>query len=69
VIWVVGAQKIVPDRDAGFRRINEYSFPLEDARAREAYGIGSGVNKVIVVNREFMPDRITVILVKQELGF
>jgi acyl-CoA hydrolase len=69
VIWVVGAQKIVPDRDAGFKRIYEYSFPLEDARAREAYGIGSGVNKVIVVNREFMPGRITVILVKQELGF
>jgi len=69
VIWVVGSQKIVPDRDAAFQRIYEYSFPREDERAREAYGIGSGVNKVLVVNREFMPDRITVILVKQELGF
>jgi hypothetical protein len=69
VIWVVGSQKIVPDRDAAFQRIYEYSFPREDARAREAYGIGSGVNKVLIVNREFMPDRITVILVKQELGF
>jgi hypothetical protein len=26
-------------------------------------------NKVLVVNREFIPDRITVIMVKQELGF
>jgi acyl-CoA hydrolase len=69
VIWVVGSQKIVPDRDAAFKRIYEYSFPREDERAREAYGIGSGVNKVLIVNREFMPDRITVILVKQELGF
>jgi len=69
VIWVVGSQKIVLDRDAAFRRIYEYSFPLEDQRAREAYGIGSGVNKVLIVNREFIPDRITVILVKQELGF
>ncbi|HEX8916881.1 MAG TPA: LUD domain-containing protein [Chloroflexota bacterium] len=69
VIWVVGAQKIVRDRDAAFKRIYEYSFPREDERAREAYGIGSGVNKVLVVNREFVPDRITVILVKQELGF
>jgi hypothetical protein len=69
VIWVVGSQKIVPDRDAAFNRIYEYSFPREDERAREAYGIGSGVNKVLVVNREFMPGRITVILVKQELGF
>ncbi|HEY8684740.1 MAG TPA: LUD domain-containing protein [Chloroflexota bacterium] len=69
VIWVVGTQKIVADRDAAFRRIYEYSFPREDERAREAYGIGSGVNKVLIVNREFVPDRITVILVKQELGF
>src|SRR5437763_1069008 len=69
VIWVVGSQKIVPDRAAAFKRIYEYSFPREDERAREAYGIGSGVNKVVIVNREFMPDRITVILVKQELGF
>ncbi len=69
VIWVVGSQKIVPDRDAAFKRIYEYSFPREDERAREAYGMGSGVNKVLVVNREFVPGRITVILVKQELGF
>ena len=69
VIWVVGSQKIVPDRDAAFKRIYEYSYPREDARAREAYGMSSGVNKVLVVNREFMAGRITVILVKQELGF
>jgi hypothetical protein len=69
VIWVVGSQKIVPDRDAAFRRIDEYSLPREDERAREAYGVGSAVNKVLVVNREFMPGRITVIVVKQELGF
>jgi acyl-CoA hydrolase len=69
VIWVVGSQKIVPDLDAAFKRVNEYSFPREDQRAREAYGIGSGVNKLLVVNREFVPGRITVILVRQELGF
>ena len=69
VIWVVGSQKIVPDREVAFKRIYEYSFPREDERAREAYGIGSGVNKVLIVNREFTPGRITVILVKQELGF
>ena len=69
VIWVVGSQKIVPDRDAAFKRIYEYSYPREDERAFEAYGMHSGVNKVVVINREFMPGRITVILVKQELGF
>jgi hypothetical protein len=49
VIWVVGTQKIAPNRDAAFERIYEYSLPREDERAREAYGIGSRVNKVLVV--------------------
>ncbi len=42
VVLVVGAQKIVPDLDAGLRRIYEYCFPLEDRRARLAYGVPSG---------------------------
>lgn len=69
VIWVVGAQKIVKNLDEGMRRIYEYAFPLEDERARKAYGMGSGVNKILIVNKEFTPGRITVILVKEKLGF
>jgi len=69
VIWVVGAQKIVPNLEEGMRRIYEYSFPLEDARARQVYGMGSTVGKVLIVNRELQPGRITVILVKENLGF
>jgi hypothetical protein len=38
VILVIGAQKIVPDVATGMRRIYEYCYPLEDARARRAYG-------------------------------
>jgi hypothetical protein len=69
VIWVVGAQKIVPDLEEGFRRINEYSYPLEDARAQEAYGMSSAINKILIVNGEFRPRRITVVLVKERLGY
>ncbi len=69
VILVVGTQKIVSDLDEGLRRINEYSFPLEDARAQAAYGIRSAVNKVLIINREIVPDRITVVLVDEALGF
>ena len=69
VILVVGTQKIVADLDEGLRRINEYAFPLEDARALEAYGIHSAVNKVLIINREIVPGRITVVLVDQALGF
>lgn len=69
VIWVVGSQKIVPDLEEGLRRINEYALPLEDRRARDAYGVHSGVNKLLVVNREIVPGRITVIIVRQNVGF
>ena len=69
VILLVGTQKIVPDLDDALRRIDEYAFPLEDARAQAAYGIHSGVNKVLIVNREWTPDRITVVLCDEPLGF
>lgn len=69
VIFLVGTQKIVADVEEGLRRIDEYSFPLEDARAQAAYGIHSGVNKVLIINREVNPGRITVVLVDEVLGF
>jgi hypothetical protein len=69
VILVVGTQKIVSDLEEGLTRINEYSFPLEDARAQAAYGIRSGVNKVLIINREIVPGRITVVFVDEVLGF
>jgi hypothetical protein len=69
VILVVGTQKIVSDLEEGLRRIDDYAFPLEDARAQEAYGIHSAVNKVLIVNREITPGRITVVFVNEDLGF
>ena len=69
VIWVVGTQKIVKDLDEGLRRIQEYSYPLEDARIRALANMGSAVRKVLIVNSEARPGRITLILVKEELGF
>jgi len=69
VILVVGTQKIVSDLDEALRRIDEYAFPLEDARAEAAYGMHSAVNKVLIINREYMPGRITVVFVDEALGF
>jgi L-lactate utilization protein LutC len=69
VILVVGTQKIVSDLNEAFRRIDEYVFPLEDARAEAAYGVHSGVNKVLIINREYVPGRITVVFVDEALGF
>jgi hypothetical protein len=69
VILVVGTQKIVSNLEEGLRRIEEYAFPLEDARAQAAYGIHSAVNKILIINREIAPGRITVVFVDEVLGF
>lgn len=69
VILLVGTQKIVPGLEDALRRLDEYAFPLEDARAQAAYGVHSGVNKVFIINREWVPGRITVVLCDEALGF
>jgi hypothetical protein len=69
VILVIGGQKIVADIEAGLRRIYEYCFPLEDERARRAYGVPSGVNNILIINKVVFPGRVTAILVKERLGF
>ena len=69
VIWVVGTQKIVKNLDEGLKRIYEYCLPLEKEHMRQLYNAGTGVNKVLIVNKEFRPNRITVIIVKERLGF
>jgi acyl-CoA hydrolase len=69
VVLVVGTQKIVPGLEDALRRVDEYAFPLEDARAQATYGVHSGVNKVLIINREWVPGRITVVLCDEALGF
>jgi len=69
VIWVAGAQKIVKDLNEGMKRIYEYSFPLENKRALKAYGSGSNVRKILIVNSEPRPNRVTMVLIKESIGF
>ncbi|MBI2017572.1 LUD domain-containing protein [Candidatus Daviesbacteria bacterium] len=69
VIWVVGAQKIVKNTDEGIKRIYEYVLPLENERAKKAYGVESGVSKLLIINKEKIPGRLTLILVNEKLGF
>jgi len=69
VIWVVGAQKVVKTTGERIRRIYEHSFPLEDQRAQQVHGMRSGVNKILIMNREINPGQTTLILAKEEPGF
>jgi acyl-CoA hydrolase len=71
VIFVVGTQKIVKDHDDGLKRIYKFVLPKESERANKVYKIttGSAVNKLLILNKEIAPGRITVILVPEVLGF
>lgn len=71
VIWVVGVQKIVKNIDEAMKRIYEYILPLESDRLNKAYNMtkGSFVSKVLIINREIKPGRITLIFVGEKLGF
>ncbi len=69
VIWVVSTQKLVRTLEDGFRRIREHSLPLESERTQRVYGQASAINKLLIVNGEAYPGRITIVLVKQQLGF
>jgi len=68
-IWVVGAQKVVPDLPAALRRVEEHCLPLETDRAVQAYGRAGGVNRVLILNAEPGPGRGTVLLLREAIGF
>ncbi|MEM0074961.1 MAG: LUD domain-containing protein [Conexivisphaerales archaeon] len=69
VIWVVGAQKIVHSINDGFKRIEEYCAPLEDLRAKKESGTGTSINKILIIKKENIADRLKMIIVKERLGF
>jgi hypothetical protein len=69
VIWVVGAQKLVKDTNEGLRRIYDYIVPLEEEHMRQLYKVGTNVSKLLIINREIRPNRITMIIVKEKLGY
>lgn len=70
VVFVVGAQKIVPTLDDAMDRIYQYVLPLESERAHAAYGVpASNVSKLLIITKEVNPARITVVFIKESVGF
>ncbi|HXB48469.1 MAG TPA: LUD domain-containing protein [Streptosporangiaceae bacterium] len=69
VVWVVGAQKVVPDLPAALRRIEDHCLPLENDRAMKVYGRPSALNRVLILNAEPEAGRGTVLLLRQAIGF
>jgi hypothetical protein len=70
VIWIVGTQKIVKTLDEAMERIYEFTLPLVSDSVQKASGVkGTSVNKILIVEKEPVPRRTTLIFVKEKLGF
>ena len=68
-IWIVGAQKVVPDLSTALRRVEDHCLPLESARTQVAYGFPSAINHLLILNAEPHPGRSTVLLLREAIGF
>ena len=68
-IWVVGAQKVVPDLSTALRRVEEHCLPLESDRAMKVYGTPSAINRLLILNAELEPGRGIVLLLREAIGF
>ncbi len=69
VVIVAGFQKIAPSLEDAMKRMREYVFPLENERSLKAYGAPSFIGKWVIIEREKINHRITLVLVKEKLGF
>jgi hypothetical protein len=68
VIFVVGGQKVVPDLDTALRRLRAHCLPLMRKRMQEV-GMDSFMGKTLILEREFMDDRATVVLTREAIGY
>jgi LUD domain len=68
-IWIVGAQKVVPDLPAALCRVEDHCLPLESARVQAISGQPSAVNRLLILNAEPNPGRGTVLLLREAIGF
>ena len=71
IIFVVGAQKIVPNMAEAMNRLEKYVVPLEDENMKQKYGVGTQISKVVIFKKEnpIIGRKVRMIIVKESLGF
>jgi acyl-CoA hydrolase len=67
LILVIGSQKVVPNLDTAFRRIEDYVIPYEEARLGVAHGVAK-MNRTLILEGDHTPGRTTIILVRTPIG-
>ena len=70
LLWVAGAQKIVPTLADGLQRIHEYSLPLEHIRMQKLGFPGALLSKILIIERESeqLGRNPNLILVNERVG-
>jgi len=69
VVIVSGANKIVSTLSDALDRLESVAYPLENERAKEAYGVESEIAKQLIFRQELDEGRTTVVLVREQLGY
>jgi len=69
LILVVGVNKIVPTLNDALDRVRRYAYRLENVRAQKVYGTPSVIGKCVILAHERNEGRITLVLVKESLGY
>jgi L-lactate utilization protein LutB len=69
VVIVSGVNKIVPTLEDALDRLETVAYPLENERAKEAYGVDSAIAKQLILRQELEEDRTTVVLIREHLGY
>jgi hypothetical protein len=71
VIFVVGANKIMPTLEEARKRVAEYVVPLEDKRLMGVYNSHTHLSKEVIFHYEnpMMGRKVRVIFVNEKLGF
>jgi hypothetical protein len=69
LVLVSGTNKIVPTLDDALARCWEYALPVEQQRAQRVYGTSSEIGNVVILEKETDPERVTLVLVGERLGY
>ena len=69
VVIVSGVNKIVPTLEDALDRLESVAYPLENERAKEAYGVDSAIAKQLIFRQELEEGRTTVVLVRDRFGY
>jgi len=69
VVIVSGVNKIVPTLEDALDRLESVAYPLENERAKDAYGVESAIAKQLIFRKELDDGRTTVVLIREQLGY